>query len=110
MKIKQCATALLLAACTLACGCNSGSGSNGTKGPVTAGIVTEPGVTGYVEGTLHDVNVNYDAPVGDFAVNGKCDYKMIIGGAAMAKCGGFIATHVANATKARIDIWNTMTA
>ena len=103
MKLKQITAALLLAACTLSCGCNNG-GESGSKGPVTAGIVTEPGVTGYVEGTLHNVNVKYDAPVGNFAVNGKSDYKLVIGKTNNSKAAGFIAMHVLNATKAKVDI------
>ena len=79
MDIKKLSTTLLLAACTLVCGCNPGNTDDSNQGGnnVLGGIVNEPNNVQYVEGTLHDVNVDFDTPVSSFASNGKTNYKIV---------------------------------
>ena len=101
MKLKRITASLLLAACTFACACGDKGGSGG---PVTGDVVNEPNINQYVDGTLHDVNVDFDAPVSDFIVNGKTDYKIVSGRSNSAKGAGYIAEQVYKATGATIEI------
>ncbi|MBQ8429896.1 MAG: DUF4838 domain-containing protein [Clostridia bacterium] len=105
MKIKRLTAWLLLAACTCATACVSdkkdSSDGAATNTPVT-GVVTESNVH-YVEGTLHDVNVDFNAPVSDFAVNGKTDYKVVSGDSTKGMATGFIAQHIGKGTGAPIS-------
>lgn len=101
MKMKKITASLLLAACTFACACGS-KGGNG--GPKTGGVVTESDVSQYVEGMLHDVNVDFDAPVADFVVNGKTDYQLVYDNSRSNKAAGFIVEHVNKATGAALTM------
>ena len=102
MKLKKIAVSLLLAACTFACACGGSGG--GVAGPVTGDIVNDDNNFNYVEGMLHDVNVDFDAPVADFVVNGYTDYQIVYGTAKAGKAAGFIRTHVSGATGGEITV------
>lgn len=56
-----------------------------------------------VEGTLHDVNVNYDAPVGKLAENGTTEYK-IVSPSRFGVAAKFLAKHLSDATKANFTL------
>lgn len=60
----------------------------------------------YVEGTLHDVNVNYNAPVAPFAVNGKTDYKLVSNGTDSGEGSSYVVARVMDATGAMIATEN----
>ena len=106
MKKKNIAISLLLAACTLASACTPKTpGGSNTNDPVTGGVVTEfENMPHYVEGTLHDVNVNFNAPVSDFVVNGKTEYKMVVEGSEKGKGAGYIVQCVYENTGAKMEI------
>ncbi len=105
MKIKKLALSLLLSLCAFATACGSNKGSGG---PTANGVVNEgEKLTHYVDGTLHNVNVDFDMPVSDFVVNGKTDYKIVLGKAAVnkkaSKTAAFVAEHIYKATGAQIE-------
>ena len=106
MDIKKLSTTLLLAACTLVCGCNPGNTSDSNQGGnnVLGGIVNEPNNVQYVEGTLHDVNVDFDTPVSSFATNGKTNYKIVSRDTETSRAAGFISGHLLNATGATFEV------
>lgn len=108
MKMKKLTASLLLAACTFACACGSDKG--GDNGPAAGGIIVESNDTKtYVEGTLHNVNVNFTTPVSSFVTNGQTNYKIVIqntttgNGATTGKAAGFIAEHVNKAADTSIE-------
>ena len=103
MKKRNIAISLLLAACTLAsaCGKKPDSGNNNSA---TGGVVTEfENMPHYVEGTLHNVNVNFNAPVSDFVVNGKTEYKVVFDGADKGKGAGAIVQRVQENTGVTLE-------
>ncbi|MBR2321467.1 MAG: DUF4838 domain-containing protein [Clostridia bacterium] len=96
MKIKNAAICLLLSICTVMCACTP---DNQDSTPETLGTLNESNEGHhYVEGTLHNVNVNYNAPVSDFVVNGHTEYKVVIGGTNSGKAAGLMMEHVNKAT------------
>ncbi|MBO5027519.1 MAG: DUF4838 domain-containing protein [Clostridia bacterium] len=98
MKFKKLTASLLLAACTFACACGDKGGSNG---PATQGVINEPTtLTGYVDGMLHDVNVDFDNPVSDFAVNGQSAYQVVAGSMNSTKAAAYVVENVKRATGA----------
>ena len=100
MKKRNIAISLLLAACTFACACTD---KKGAGGPTTGGIVNEfENMPHYVEGTLHNVNVDFNAPVSDFLVNKQTEYKVVIGDSTKGKAAGMITQRVAQATGAQL--------
>lgn len=100
MKIKKFAASLLLAACTFACACGDKS-----SGPKTGGVIIEPEpAVGRVEGTLHQVNVDFNSPVSDFVVNGQTDYKVVIGGDDRAKASGLLTEHIYKSAGAKLTV------
>ena len=101
MKMKRITASLLLAACTFACACGDKGGSGG---PVTGDVVTESDVKYYVEGTLHDVNVDFDEPVSDFVVNGASEYKIVTPKLNGSKGAGYISEQVLKATGAKLEV------
>ncbi len=98
MKIKKLAVSLLLAACTLGCACGD-KGNGGNNAPTAGEVVTETvSPIAKVEGTLHDVNIDYSAPVSDFVKNGQTQYKVISGSNSTGKGAGHIVEHIYKAT------------
>ncbi len=77
-------------------GCKGGK--NEAKG--TVNDVADHKVT---QGTLHEVKVDYSAPVADFVKGGKSDYKIVVADK-YAKAGAFLAKHVAAATGAQLAV------
>ncbi len=57
----------------------------------------------YVEGMLHDVNVDYENPVADLAVNGNCGYKVVIGDDTTREASMFVLSRINEATGAFVD-------
>ena len=103
MKKRNIAISLLLAACTLAsaCGKKPDSGNNNSA---TGGVVTEfENMPHYVEGTLHNVNVNFNTPVSDFVVNGQTEYKLVVEGAEKGKAAGAIVQRVLENTGVKME-------
>lgn len=56
-----------------------------------------------VEGTLHDVNVNYDAPVGTLSVNGKTEYT-VVSVSEYGVASKFVTKHLSAATGANFPL------
>lgn len=106
MKIGKIAAVLLAAACTFASACAPANAGGTNNGPVTGGVVTEPNNTiGYVEGTLHNVNVDFNSPASEsFVKNGETQYKILYGGIKSSRAASYIGTNVATATGARLEI------
>ena len=102
MKIKKMAVSLLLAACTFGCVACKGKGNSGNKAPAAGETVTEPTTITKVEGTLHDVTVDYSAPVDNFVTNGQTKYKIILGDNSRGKAAGAVMEHVYKSTGASI--------
>lgn len=100
-KLFTCAVASVIAFSSLF-GCNFGKNDgDGGKTDKIPGAVSPASdyKTHDIEGTLHDVNVNYDAPVGKFAENGKTEYKIVFS-SAFASAAKFAAQHFNAATGA----------
>ena len=103
MKKRNIAISLLLAACTFACACTDKKGGISDSAEVTGGVIKEfEGSPHYVEGTLHKVNVNDNAPVSDFVVNGQTEYKMVVKDSSHGKAAGMITQRVFQATGAQM--------
>jgi hypothetical protein len=100
MKKNNTALSLLLAACTLISAC----GSNGSNGPKTQGIVSEfADMPHYVEGTLHNVNVDFNAAVSNFVTNGQTEYKIVVSGSDKGKAVGAIAQRIYENTGVKME-------
>ncbi len=56
-----------------------------------------------VEGTLHDVNVNYDAPVGKLSENGKTEYT-VVAPSKYSVASKFVSKHLTAATEANFPL------
>lgn len=56
-----------------------------------------------VDGTLHDVNVNYDAPVGKLSENGKTEYT-VISSSKYSVASKFVSKHLTEAAKADFSL------
>lgn len=117
MKVKKLIISLLLVASMLMCSCkqpeNVGgdSSASGTT-PTVNGVVEESTeLTHYIEGTLHNVRVDFDAPVADFVVNRTTNYKIVNGITTGNKnpnlAAAFLVEHVFKATGASMDIIET---
>lgn len=57
----------------------------------------------YVEGTLHDVNVDYAKPVADLVTNGNCGYRVVIGNDDTREAALFVLSRITEATGAFVD-------
>ncbi len=111
MKIKKLVISLLLVASTLLCSCGK-IDDEGILGPKANGVVDESAeLTHYIEGTLHNVHVDFDESVSDFVVNGTTDYKIVNGITAGNKspnlAAAFLVEHVFKATGASMNIIET---
>ena len=81
----------------------SGGGSSG-NGSNTSNTKTETqDKYDYVEGTLHDVNVDYEKPVSDFVTNGNCGYRVVIGNDDTREAALFVLSRITEATGAFVD-------
>ena len=102
MKKRNMAISLLLAACTFACACG---GKKEDNNPTTGGIINEfENMPHYVEGTLHNVNVNFDAPISDFVVNGQTEYKLVVSGTEKGYAAGVMTQRIFQHTGAKMEI------
>ncbi|MBO6264148.1 MAG: DUF4838 domain-containing protein [Clostridia bacterium] len=52
----------------------------------------------FAEGTLHDVNIDYDDPAGAFIVDKKTDYKIVVGDGTATQASSFINKMIIQAT------------
>ncbi len=84
-------------------GDNSSSDST-TQDPAIMGVINDP-ENHYVEGTLHEVDVDFENPVSDFVTNGKTDYKIVLNDedGKTSRGAGFIAAQLAVASGAMIE-------
>ena len=58
----------------------------------------------YVEGMLHDVNVDYNSPANlNFIKNEKTDYQLVVGDSEANEAAGFVKKHLNGATDCFID-------
>lgn len=95
MKMKKLTASILLAACTFACAC----GDKGSNGPTTGGVVTEPEhFVHYVDGTLHDVNVDFNTPAATIIENGTTNYKIVTSTPDTFTPAGYISQQFSKAT------------
>ncbi len=85
MRIKRLTAIILAAACLFVCSCKSG-GTSEQKGPVAKGTINE-GQTDFhrVEGTLHEVSVDYASPVSTFVEGGDSEYTIVVGKGSMTE-------------------------
>ena len=104
MKKNRIITAMLagVLAFSSLCGCG-GSNADKIPDPVSPASDME---AHYVEGMLHDVNVNYDEPVGDLVKNGVTEYK-IVAPAKFGTAAKFVSKHLNAATSATFGIVNS---
>ncbi len=109
MKMKKLVISMLLVASTLLSAC--GKKDNGGSAPTANGIVDEVTQTHYIEGTLHDVNVDFNNPVSDFVVDRATEYTVVNGLTAGNKnpnlAAAFITEHVYKASGASMKIIET---
>lgn len=56
-----------------------------------------------VTGTLHDVSVKYDTPVGEFIKSGKTDYRMIVADGNASVAATFVNKHLASFAGVRLE-------
>lgn len=101
MKKNKIITAMLagVLAFSSLCGCG-GSNADKIPDPVSPASDME---AHYVEGMIHDVNVNYDEPVGDLVKNGVTEYK-IVAPAKFGTAAKFVSKHLNAATSATFGI------
>ena len=84
-------------------GCKGGNvDSSGSSDTNNAGKENEDKYT-YVEGTLHEVNVNDDKPVANLVTNGNCGYEIVIGNDTTREAAMFILARINEATGAFVD-------
>lgn len=81
------------------------SGGNSVNPPVATGVIKDP-EDHYVEGTLHDVNVDFDNAVSDFVTNGETDYKIVMNGSMVSRAAGFITNQITAASGAKLETIN----
>jgi len=94
--------ALLLIVFTFT-GCNGGGDDSGGK-TGRDDIKTVTDVKAHkVEGTLHEVNVDYDAKIGKLSVNGKTDYT-VVSPSEFGVAAKFATKHLSAATKATFPL------
>lgn len=80
-----------------ACGNKNSDGANKPNKPVSD-------VAGHtVEGTLHDVNVNYDSPAGKLSENGKTNYT-VVSPSGFGVAAKFLTKHLSAATNAEFPL------
>ena len=104
MKKRNIAISLLLAACTLASACGKKDDSSANN-PATGGVINEfENMPHYIEGTLHNVNVDFTQAVSDFVVNGQTEYKLVVGDTDKGKAVGAITQRVFENTGAKMEV------
>ncbi len=81
---------------------SSSSVDTSVNGPVATGVIEDP-EDHYVEGTLHDVNVDFENPVSDFVKDGKTDYQIVLGSKDPSRGAGFMSNQITSASGAKIN-------
>lgn len=78
---------------------NDKNNNNGNKnGGYTNALTEEENKYAHVDGTLHEVNVNFDAPIGNFVVDGASDYSLVQASTLAKEAVSFVFGKVVEAT------------
>ena len=104
-KFLICAVATAIALSSLfGCGGNKESGGSSLPSDKIPEAVApaEDYKTHKIDGTLHEIDVDYESPVGKFAENGRTEYK-IVAPSAYVSAAKFVAQHLNAATGAAFE-------
>ena len=112
MKMKNLTALLLTAFLALPvalAGCDKGQNNSSVGESASEGVENssvnafeEDQVNHYVEGTLHDVKVNFNNPVSDFVTNGKTEYKVVADEEMAMEASTYVMSKVLDGTGAML--------